>query len=89
MSTNTHSKSIQTTGSFRAIPVDVPGNLANIRIVLFEPREPGNIGSVARVVKGMGAIATLSGEPRAVPRCRCGLVYGARREGCPRKLPCR
>lgn len=54
MSTNTHSKSIQTTGSFRAIPVDVPGNLANIRIVLFEPREPGNIGSVARVVKGMG-----------------------------------
>ena len=54
MSTTTHSKPIQPSGSFRAIPVDVPVNLANIRIILFEPREPGNIGSVARVVKGMG-----------------------------------
>ena len=40
--------------SFRALAVDVPKNLANIRVILFEPREPGNIGSVARVVKGMG-----------------------------------
>ncbi len=40
--------------SFRAIPVNTPENLSNIRIILFEPREPGNIGSVARVVKGMG-----------------------------------
>lgn len=40
--------------SFRALPVDVPKNLVNIRVILFEPREPGNIGSVARVVKGMG-----------------------------------
>ena len=40
--------------SFRALQVDVPKNLANIRVILFEPREPGNIGSVARVVKGMG-----------------------------------
>lgn len=40
--------------SFRALQVDVPENLANIRVILFEPREPGNIGSVARVVKGMG-----------------------------------
>ncbi len=54
MSTHAHSKLIQPPGSFRAIPVDVPENLANIRIILFEPREPGNIGSVARVVKGMG-----------------------------------
>ncbi len=40
--------------SFRALAVDVPKNLANIRVILFEPREAGNIGSVARVVKGMG-----------------------------------
>lgn len=40
--------------SFRALQVDVPKNLTNIRVILFEPREPGNIGSVARVVKGMG-----------------------------------
>lgn len=40
--------------SFRALQIDIPKNLANIRVVLFEPREPGNIGSVARVVKGMG-----------------------------------
>ena len=54
MSTNTHEKTIQPTGKFRAIPVEVPENLTNIRVILFEPREPGNIGSVARVVKGMG-----------------------------------
>ena len=39
---------------FRAIQVDVPSNLKGIRIILFEPREPGNIGSVARAMKGMG-----------------------------------
>lgn len=39
---------------YRAIQVDVPENLENVRIVLFEPREPGNIGSVARALKGMG-----------------------------------
>lgn len=54
MSTETNQKPIQPTESFRAIPVSVPKNLENIRIILFEPREPGNIGSVARVVKGMG-----------------------------------
>ena len=54
MSSETYEKPIQSTESFRAIPVTVPENLANIRIILFEPREPGNIGSVARVVKGMG-----------------------------------
>ena len=54
MSTTTEKKTIQPTGNFRAIPVSVPDNLANIRVILFEPREPGNIGSVARVVKGMG-----------------------------------
>ena len=54
MSTENFNKPIQPTESFRAIPVPIPENLANIRIILFEPREPGNIGSVARVVKGMG-----------------------------------
>lgn len=54
MSTENESKSIQPTESFRAIPVAIPENLENVRIILFEPREPGNIGSVARVVKGMG-----------------------------------
>ncbi len=54
MSTETNKKSIQPPESFRAIPVAIPENLTNIRIILFEPREPGNIGSVARVVKGMG-----------------------------------
>jgi TrmH family RNA methyltransferase len=32
----------------------VPTNLDNIRVILFEPREPGNIGSAARALKGMG-----------------------------------
>lgn len=54
MPNDTPKKPIQPTESFRAIPVDIPNNLTNIRIILFEPREPGNIGSVARVVKGMG-----------------------------------
>ena len=54
MPNDTSKKPIQPAESFRAIPVAVPKNLANIRIILFEPREPGNIGSVARVVKGMG-----------------------------------
>ncbi len=54
MSTNTPKKTIQPPESFRALSVAVPENLVNIRVILFEPREPGNIGSVARVVKGMG-----------------------------------
>lgn len=54
MSSKSYEKPTQSTESFRAIPVTVPENLVNIRIILFEPREPGNIGSVARVVKGMG-----------------------------------
>ncbi len=40
--------------SLRAIPVEVPGNLKNIRVILVEPTEPGNIGSTARAMKGMG-----------------------------------
>ena len=32
----------------------MPTNLDNIRVILFEPREPGNIGSAARALKGMG-----------------------------------
>ena len=54
MLSEAYEKPTQSAESFRAIPVAVPKNLANIRIILFEPREPGNIGSVARVVKGMG-----------------------------------
>ena len=54
MSRATDNTPIQPTGNFRALPVAVPENLANIRVILFEPHEPGNIGSVARVVKGMG-----------------------------------
>jgi TrmH family RNA methyltransferase len=38
----------------RAFQVDVPSNLHNIRIILVEPQIPGNIGSTARVMKGMG-----------------------------------
>ncbi len=41
-------------GRQRAIRVDVPTNLDNIRVILSEPREPGNIGSAARALKGMG-----------------------------------
>ena len=44
----------ETLNGFRAIQVDVPDNLKGIRIILFEPREPGNIGSAARAMKGMG-----------------------------------
>ncbi len=46
--------SIEPVGRQRAIRVDVPTNLDNIRVILFEPREPGNIGSAARALKGMG-----------------------------------
>lgn len=46
--------SIEPIGRQRAIRVDVPTNLDNIRVILFEPREPGNIGSAARALKGMG-----------------------------------
>ena len=45
---------VESTNQQRALPVDVPRNLDNIRVILFEPREPGNIGSAARAVKGMG-----------------------------------
>ncbi|HIE30537.1 TPA: RNA methyltransferase [Candidatus Poribacteria bacterium] len=38
----------------RALQVDMPSNLDNIRIILVEPQIPGNIGSTARVMKGMG-----------------------------------
>lgn len=58
--TNSRNMETQTTPTdepldgFRAIQVDVPDNLKEIRVILFEPREPGNIGSVARAMKGMG-----------------------------------
>ena len=54
MSKETYTTPNQSAESFRAIPVSTPDNISNIRVILFEPREPGNIGSVARVVKGMG-----------------------------------
>lgn len=54
MSTEPKQTPNQAAESFRAIQVAAPKNLANIRIILIEPREPGNMGSVARVVKGMG-----------------------------------
>ena len=42
------------TQDMRALRVDVPANLQNIRVILMEPQEPGNIGSTARAMKGMG-----------------------------------
>ena len=44
----------ESTARYRALNINVPRNLKNIRIILLEPREPGNIGSVARAIKGMG-----------------------------------
>ena len=38
----------------RALRVEVPPNLSNIRFALMETLEPGNIGSAARAMKGMG-----------------------------------
>ena len=52
--TNETTSSPEPIGRQRAIRVDVPTNLDNIRVILFEPREPGNIGSAARALKGMG-----------------------------------
>ena len=52
--TDETASNIEPIGRQRAIRVDVPTNLENIRVILFEPREPGNIGSAARALKGMG-----------------------------------
>ncbi len=38
----------------RALRSDAPGNLENVRTVLIEPRQAGNVGSTARALKGMG-----------------------------------
>lgn len=38
----------------RAIRVDVPKELVNLRIILVEPKDAGNIGASARAMKGMG-----------------------------------
>ena len=38
----------------RAIPVDIPHNLERVRVILVQPSHPGNIGAVARAMKGMG-----------------------------------
>ncbi len=45
---------VEPVDSYRAIRVDVPKNLDNIRVILVESQEPGNIGSAARAIKGMG-----------------------------------
>jgi len=45
---------VEPVDSSRAIRVDVPKNLDNIRVILVESQEPGNIGSAARAMKGMG-----------------------------------
>ena len=52
--TDETTSTVEPIGRQRAIRVDVPTNLENIRVILFEPREPGNIGSAARALKGMG-----------------------------------
>ena len=58
MTTNSNAaeeqQTTESTARYRAININVPRNLKNIRIILLEPREPGNIGSVARAIKGMG-----------------------------------
>ncbi|GIX06267.1 MAG: tRNA (cytidine/uridine-2'-O-)-methyltransferase TrmJ [Candidatus Poribacteria bacterium] len=38
----------------RALRPQVPENLKNVRTILVEPKEPGNIGSVARALNAMG-----------------------------------
>ena len=38
----------------RALRPEVPANLANVRAVLVETKEPGNIGASARALNGMG-----------------------------------
>ena len=38
----------------RALRFEAPSYLSNIRVVLMETLEPGNIGSAARAMKGMG-----------------------------------
>ncbi len=38
----------------RAIRADIPASLDNVRTVLVSPIQPGNIGSSARALKGMG-----------------------------------
>ena len=48
------SDGVQPPERYRAIRVDVPKQLQNVRFILFEPQEPGNIGSAARAMKGMG-----------------------------------
>ena len=80
MSTQREKTEVQPTGSFRALPVGVPENLANIRVILFEPREPGNIGSVARVVKGMGLseLYLVNPVPFRDADAACRMAHGAR-----------
>lgn len=48
----------------RAIPVEVPENLQRIQIILVEPSHPGNIGAVARAMKGMGLSRLTLVQPR-------------------------
>ena len=46
-------------GRQRAIRVDVPTNLENIRVILFEPREPGQHRICGASVEGDGTLPTI------------------------------
>ena len=54
----------------RAIDVSIPSNLDNIRVILFEPQGPLNIGAVARSVKGMGLSQLYLVNPKPFLDCR-------------------
>ena len=55
---------VESVESSRAIRVNVPKNLDNIRVILVESQEPGNIGSAARAIKGMGLSRLYLVNPR-------------------------
>lgn len=54
----------------RAIDVSIPSNLDNIRVILFEPQGPLNIGAVARSIKGMGLSQLYLVNPKPFLDCR-------------------
>ena len=54
----------------RAIDANIPSNLDNIRIILFEPQGPLNIGATARSIKGMGLSQHYLVNPKPYLDCR-------------------
>ena len=54
----------------RAIETSIPSNLDNIRIILFEPQGPLNIGATARSIKGMGLSQFYLVNPKPFLDCR-------------------